>query len=508
MTLTKSLLILPLVFTTGCAGLASYYAPEKVLDKIDQQKTAVMDSRDKSQSLSNVFHYNGLFVEQLSLAASVLPNWYHQKVTTSFSEMALYKVMDGLFADQRVNVEYRDGVERNRHIAVFGDDLTHGNVLEAIAAATGYTFEVDDGSVVLSKYQTRIFPVRVIGGSVRYSIGKTRLNNGAISSSNDDEVKADLVASAGDEYSVVSGEIDPLLDFKVGVDEVLGCHQGSAEDQQICAQGASAKLMPSNNSIIVRAIPSQMEQVERYMAQQHDVALRQIRVNLTLVTIEVAKDTQLNLDMDILDSNVLGSNAGLKHATSAFSSMIGGLGNRGKTLLQHKNGSELALEALSKQGSILQSSVLRAVLINHRITQLNSVNKVSYVSDRPQQVTLNVGTTRGIEQKVAQSGTLLYLMPNIGLKDAVLHLSSSQSALIRLDKKGEGDSQVESPVIDDKLLNTTVILQPGRPVFVGGFSNDELSAIFSASGQILPGMSRSALDKNVETVMMIEMAFL
>jgi MSHA biogenesis protein MshL len=205
---------------------------------------------------------------------------------------------------------------------------------------------------------------------------------------------------------------------------------------------------------------------------------------------------------------LLGSAIGVKHVTSAFSSMGGGLGARGKTLLQHKNGSELALEALSEQGSILQSSVLRAVLINHRVTQLNSVSKVSYISDRPQQITLNVGTTRGIEQKVAQSGTLLYLLPNIGVNDAVLHISSSQSALIRLDKKGEGDSQVESPVVDDKLLNTTVILRPGRPVFVGGFSNDELSAIFSASGQILPGLSRSAMDKNVETVMMVEMAYL
>jgi MSHA biogenesis protein MshL len=509
------------VLVSGCAGLAPYYAPQTVLNKIDGQKSAVLASRDKRPTHANVFHYNGLYVQQLSLAASVLPDWYHQPVAISFGEVALFKMMDNLFSRQRVNVEYRDGVKRQSLIRLSGEHLTQGNVLEAISAQTGYTFEATEDLVVFSKYQTRMFAVRVNGGSVRYSIGKTQLRQSGDRSATDGEVKSDLVASAGDEYSVVSGEINPLIDFKTGVDEVLGCQTPSGNKQtntghgdesdntmQVCAQGASARLMPSSNAIIVRAVPSQMTQVARYVEQQHEVAMRQIRVNLTMVTIEVEKDTQLNLDLDILDEKLLGSAVGVKHVTSAFSSMSGGLGSRGKTLLQHKNGSELALEALSEQGSILQSSVLRAVLINHRVTQLNSVSKVSYISDRPQQVTVNVGTTRGIEQKVAQSGTLLYLLPNIGVKDAVVHISSSQSALIRLDKKGEGDSQVESPVVDDKLLNTTVILQPGRPVFVGGFSNDELSAMFSASGQVMPGLSRSSTDKNVETVMMIEMAYL
>lgn len=510
-----------------------FTAPENVLNDIKQQKQHTLTARDDAPSFDNVFLYNGMYVEQLSLAESVLPNWYHKKCSTSFGEMKLSKLLTKLFDGKRVNIEYRDGVEKDSHIKVSGDDLTHGDILEAIAAETGYTFKADEATVVLSKYQTRVFPVRVLGGSVQYSIGKKKLAQASSGSSGQDEVKSDLVANVGDEFSVISGQVDPLADFKTGVDEVLGCtvqakqtrqdkqpadfaitsapnapQQSKHSEQSTCAQGASAKLVPSNNSIIVRAIPSQLEQVAKYIERQHQVAMRQIRVNLTLVSVEMAKDSQLNLDFDVSDSHLFGSSLGVKHVTSAFTNMLGGLGNRGKTVLQHKNGSSLAIEALSKQGSILQSSVLRAVLINHRITQLTNVSKVSYISDRPQQVTVNAGTTRGIEQKVAQSGTLLYMLPNIGVKDAVLHISSSQSALIRLDPKGEGDNQVESPVVDDKMLNTSVILQPGRPVFIGGFSNNELNAVFSESGALLPGMSRSSVDKNVETVMVLEMEFI
>jgi MSHA biogenesis protein MshL len=271
----------------------------------------VLASRDEQRSVDNVFHYNGMYVQQLSQAAAVLPQWYHQPIDTAFGEMPLFKMLDSVFAGQRINVEYRDGVERNRLIRLSGERQTHGNVLEAISAQTGYTVEARDAVVVFSKYQTRIFEVRATGGSVRYSIGKTESRQQNTTSVGDGEVKSDLVASAGDEFSVVSGKIEPLLDFKAGVDEVLGCQRG--EGDPVCAQGASARLMPSNNSIIVRAIPSQIEQVARYVEQQHEVAMRQIRVNLTLVTVEVEKGTQLNLDLDILDDQLLGSAVGISY---------------------------------------------------------------------------------------------------------------------------------------------------------------------------------------------------
>ena len=510
------------VFAVGCSVVT---APDDVKENALTERRAMIDKRDFRHSASNVFHFDTMYVEPLTLEESELPKWFYKKVDSSFAGLPLQNVLRKALKNLPVNIEYRPGVDLQTKIHISKAEMTIGEMLDSISGSTGYQYSINEKSVVINKFDTRYYQVRMPLGATEYSIGKKEMVGANRQEGGGESATSDMIASAGEEYSIVSGQHSTLKDMMSGVEVILGCKNKSlASDTELkgeaatgakdneasdvkCDHDAFAQVMHSDNTIMVKAIPSQHEAVERYISNKTELSLRQVRVNVTLMSVEVSKDTQLNLDFNITDANLFG-NVGINDITNAAASVIGGLDTPGTTTFAHENGSQAAIDSLNKQGTILQRIIMRGSSMNNRVTQLTSINKVSYVASRELQQTANVGATTGIEQKVAESGSILYILPNIGESDVVLHVSTSQSALTRLDKKGTLSNEVESPVIDDKFLNTTVRIKPGRPIFIGGFTSNELQAVFAQSGVVSPGYQQSSVDKNVETVMMVDVEFL
>lgn len=517
----------------ACSALISACSssyPSDVDQQIQQETTQIMAVRDVEPT-PNVFEYSGIYVQQLTERQASLPDWYHMPEGSSFAQKPLHGVLDVIFKSIPVKTEYREGVVSETPVTI-KNARTIGDILQSISSSTGYRHEIissESGDVlVFSKYVTKDFPIRLIGGNTDFSIGKKNLRQTSGSNNQSQgDVTSDLVTSTGEEYSVISGSYNPLHDIKSGVDKILGCkmEQGAQNTQSAstssmaqstpnatgqlkCANGASAIVIGATNSIFVKALPSQIDQVDDYINNQTDVALRQVRVTLTLFTVQTDKNRQLNLDFDISDTAFLGTALGINHTTSTINSIIGGLDSPGNTILNHANGSTLAFNALDKQGTILQSDVLRAIGMNNRVAQLTKINKLNYISGRGTEQAALGSVKNTIEQKVAESGALLYILANIGENDVVLHLSSSKSALTRLDIKGDAENRVESPVIDDNFISTSIRLRPGRPVFVGGSTNNELRAVFANSGIIPTGVSQSAIDNNIETVILLDVEYI
>lgn len=136
------------------------------------------------------------------------------------------------------------------------------------------------------------------------------------------------------------------------------------------------------------------------------------------------------------------------------------------------------------------------------MVSFTDASKVSLITDRPVNQTTNVGTQSGVEQKVVNSGRVFYMLPNIGESDVVLSVSTSLSSLKDIVQKGDPGSEVESPEISDREINTTIRLEPNKPKIIGGFSIDESQSLFSHTG--LTGLGRSSRDREVHVVMVAE----
>jgi MSHA biogenesis protein MshL len=272
-----------------------------------------------------------------------------------------------------------------------------------------------------------------------------------------------------------------------------------------CDEGAKVEAFSSDNSIYVRALPSQLDSVRTFVSNKTERSLRSVRIDITLLTVTRKASSVFDIEVDLQDI-IMGGNGVLSTLTNSTAAIIGGLNETGKVNLNHASGTDLLIQALQEKGNILQRTSIKGVAMNNRIGNFTNVDKVSFISDRVLQTTSNVGATSGITQSVAESGVLLYLLPNIGTDNVIVHISSSLSDLVSITKKGEVGSEVESPQISDRIFNTTLVLEPGRPVLASGSSFREIQSVTSQSG--FSGYAQSGVDQNTEILMIVEAHFL
>ncbi len=511
-----------LALVMGVAGCTAISKPSELAQTAKDELLITQAKRDYRDQTPSVFHFDAMYAPTLSKKESEYPKWYYEPSGMSFDDVELGEVLSQLAKKLKLKVEYRTGVSRDTLVTVSaGRTTTNGEWLSAIEAVSGYQIDVAESSLVVNKYVTEVFTVRNTSGKYGYGIGKKK-ESGNDKGTNTSFATSDAVRSTGDEYSKIDGEVDPLMDFKRGIETILGCKEeqdlrraekaiGTIDTVETvyvtrCDAGASVKELRSDNSLLVKALPSQLDNVRRFHEAKTERELRQVRFTLTLVAVEVSEDTALNLDANIVDAALGGSQFGLLTTPRSSGSIIGGLTTPGTAVLSHNSGTDLVINALEEQGTILAKSRLRTTAFNHRIAKLTDIEKQSFIADRELQTTAVVGTTTGIEQQVVESGLTLYVLPNIGESDVVLHLSSSVSALIGITSKGEVNNQVESPNITDREFSTAFRIYPNKPLVLGGFSISDSQSKISQNG--LSGLSRSSASKDTELLFIAEVEYL
>lgn len=518
-----------ITFSIFIASCASITAPEKVAHKNANYELYAKHALAYQEKTPNVYNFKTYYVPKLEADDLRMPDWVDLDVGRKLGDkVELGLLLDLVLGTKRLNVEYREGVDKKVLVNVNSYTSTLGDLIQAVQASTGYKLDIRESGLVIHKYMTKIFPVRTPVGLYEFALGKRKA--GKEQGDSDDFAQAEALTQTGDEFAILSGEFDPLNDYLKGVESILSCKSneelnrikssqsastitsvGESPDASKlllnnvnqCEAGASAKVIKSDSSIFVKALPSQMIEVDKFIAEKTERELRQVRINLTLVAVEKNQDTALNFDADIIDKTLAGmSKLSLETISKSSTAIIGGLGERGSVDLNHISGTSLVLQNLAKQGSILDKTFMTAVTSNNRIGKFTDANKVSLITDRPINQTTNVGSQSGVIQKVVSSGRVFYMLPNIGESDVVLSVSTSLSSLKDIVQKGDAGSEVESPEISDREINTTIRLEPNKPKIIGGFSIDESQSLFSHTG--FTGIGRSSRDREVHVVMIAE----
>ena len=535
----------------GLVGCSAITLPGDLRDQVRKAKSETLAPLVKYDTTPNVFHFDSYYVPPLDESERRLPDWYFMPERSSFNVTKLNRLMRYLQMKHGFSVEYRVGAEPTRTINGVFEYESVGDVLESIKRSTGYQYDIIDNTIVWRKYSEEIFDVRAIVGNYSYSVGKkdglnsAQGNNQNTGGSGVNFAQAGAVTSTGDEFSNIAGENNAVDEYLAGIEAVLGCSDDEVNGdndtpdvmpenelvnslQQFtsgdsvdsisyspqtekelngwrCDEGAEARAFYSDSSIYVKALPSQLDSVRTFVKSKTERALRTVRIDITLLTVTRKASSALNFDINVQDF-IMGGDATWQTLSNASQAIVGGLTEPGSLTLSHSSGTELLIRALEERGDILQSTRIRGVAMNNRVGNFTNVDKVSFISDRKIATTSNVGQTAGIEQSVAESGVLLYMLPNIGTENVVVHISSSLSDLVTITKKGESGSEVESPEISDRIFNTMVVLEPGKPVIAGGSSVREIQAVTSKSG--VSGYAQSGADQNTEILMVVEAVFL
>jgi type II secretory pathway component GspD/PulD (secretin) len=250
-----------------------------------------------------------------------------------------------------------------------------------------------------------------------------------------------------------------------------------------------------------------MDAVRMFINEKNQMLTRQIAIQVSFINIEFTDENQMNVDFSLAAESI-SKNIKLSSVTTAASGILGGLDPRGVISIESTDprysGSKAFLEALSQQGAVSQKTYPRVIATHNHVGVVGNIDRVNYISGRESFTSNSVGSQASIVQSETETGFMLYALPNIGDNDAIIKISTSQSALLDIETKGEGDQLVESPIINDKLFNTTIKVEFGKPILIAGLSDTLLQSAGTESGLLPTGVSRSSKERTVETILMIE----
>lgn len=524
--------LLGLIALTGCSVFTE---PKSVKKTIEADFEKVKARKRLRADTPFVVEFDRMYVKPLSKKEAEMPDWLSLPVSKHFRSDSLNNILQESFSGLPVNFELREGVS-GKSLIRLDVDGTYRDILDAIRSKTGYNYEIHDKTIILSKYVVEIFHIEQLAGDVSFAVGRKGIrgagSGGQGNSSGgrfgNQTIGGDAFSGANEEYSVLSGNINVLQDVKLAVNSILGCKKQersllpsantavpasdiaasnlSTGSELVCDKGADAQVLPSASSILVKGLPSQIAAVRRFVKMKNDELTRQVMIDISLVNVEFNNNTQLAVDFDLINKSFR-SWGQVTLNTTAGSGIIGGLDPRGvfsvQKVSQGANPSTLFLEALAKQGAVSEKRYPRVVAINNRVGTVANIDRENFIAQRSVVTTANVGNNIGIRQSTAETGYTLHALPNIGQDNIILHLSTSLSALLDLERKGDESSEVESPRINDKMFNTTIRVKDGVPLIIAGLS-DNSQQYQGSDSALISGLSRSTRKRNVETLLMIK----
>lgn len=394
----------------------------------------------------------------------------------------------------------------NRRVEVMVSDLisrggTFAEVLDMIATKTNLAWRFDGEKVHFFRYESRIFKIDALAGSLSTSStvsttgsGDTKSSGGSVSSNTSvgsSSSSSTSVKTSSDLWSDISGAIQ----------------------SQLSARGKMS-LMPSTGQVTITDTPDQLRRIERYVKDLNAALGKQVAFNVHVYSVESNMNDGYGIDWTAVWSTVAskyklglsnsGNNQGLNNLFSV--SLI----NAGNGAPSNWNGTSAILGALSAVGKTTLVTSTSVVTLNNIPVPVSVTTETGYL----QSVSTTVSGTSGTSQTSLTPGSVtsgfnMSLLPRVGdSDDLMLQFGMDLSDLVKLTTFTSPDNKTSIQLPQKNLRNflQRVSMRSGETLILSGFqqtlAQDSLNGIGSPKMWELGG-SRNTSGKTTTLVILI-----
>lgn len=344
-----------------------------------------------------------------------------------------------------------------------------GNViglLNAIATATGASWEYDEAgrSVSYYRYRTETFDVPAVQGEA----SSTAKMGGAQQGGGSEGGQPMSQASAEGTYTT-NGSIWRDLDATL--------------KQLVSPEGAYV-LSQTTGTVTVRDRPERVEQVRRYMRQMVATLSRQVDVELTIYRVTVRDDDVRALNWSGLFQNAANkyginlSTMGMRPATEGQSSLSVTIPTGGTSQWA---GSQIIIDALNQLGRTSVEQSTSIVTSNNQPAPFKVVRRTSYLRELSQGVLQSgagaVQTGPTLTPGMVETGLNMYVIPNVQSdgKRVKLRIMASISSLERMNQVGTTTAFIQIPDTSSREFQSEAWLNSGETLVMAGFQQKDSS---------------------------------
>jgi len=414
-----------------------------------------------------------------------------------------------------------DLAEMNRKMTMHLKDVPASQVFDNVMRLLDLHGEVDGNMMIVRPFEEKVFSLNFLqsGGTLDFNMG------GDVFGANNS-----LAGDGGGSNSMsgnlsISGagatEVDPYEKLSDMLEDVIGSQESGsdndsipgvapAEDEEQKGPQSIYSLNELTGTLYLKARPSQVKAVSSLVQSYKDVLSRQVLIEAQILDISLTEEFKYGVDWSILRNKIAGGYGGSPAIVGDVSGTIPD-GNAGLTAItipakvlgfaaNPALGLIMATDTFSASVDMMKGFGNVRVLSNPSVRAKNarpsfiSVGQSSQIIAKASTTVNNTGggavtTTSEITTGSVFNGVILGFEPFID-DDGTIHLSIhpmqsevDKSSLELIDVGG--GTKVTLPVVDFKGLTTSLSLNDGDTVILGGLI-DEKSNV---AGEGVPGLT-------------------
>lgn len=316
-----------------------------------------------------------------------------------------------------------------------------------------------------------------------------------------DQIRGNISLSGG-----TGKQIESYDQLENNLKQLIGAKEGEAkqsDNKEEDRKRTVYSLNKSSGTLFVRTRPSQMRMVEKMIDRYKVVLRRQVLIEAQLLDVELNDQFQYGVDWTLLRNNVAGIVGGAPIAASAVSSVLSSAGDAAtaaRTLifpsqsigyaegrsagLAYTRGSVSAAISMLRGFGNVKVLSNPSIRVRNNVPALLSVGSSNrYVAKSSVTVTNPGGgaatTTADVQTDSVFSGVIIGVVPFIGDQGNVeLLINPMQTEVdavsLQLQDVG-GGNKVTLPKVSFKGMTTTLNIQDGDTVIIGGLIDQNTS---------------------------------
>ncbi|MGP8437816.1 PilN family type IVB pilus formation outer membrane protein [Paraburkholderia fungorum] len=383
------------------------------------------------------------------------------------------------------------GAQADRSVGLAGDhkiDVNYSGdlngLLDMVTAREGIAWKPENNgsAVIIYGVDTRMFNIHLIATDTdmksEFQSGTTQVNGVSGSGAS--------VSGGGSSSGGGSGSTNTMQTTVVSMKTSLWAD--IQNDLNAIAPGPvnRVSISPSTGGITVRATPTVLDSVARYVDAKNKVFDKFVTFNVQVLSVTVANTDAAGISWSALYKTLTGKyGINLASTFSAPAAAINGTFSILNTSGSPWGGTSAILSALNEQGKarLVRSTQLPTMNLNSVATQTGE--QASYLASSSQTQTAQVGSTTTLQPGTINTGFNISMLPNVlDNNDILLRMNinlSSQKGQPRVISSG--GSTIELPDILLPLnTSNTIKVHAGDTVMLAGQDYDDQNSTRDGAG--------------------------